>query len=116
MRLAGLVTLLKQGLRRLNLVGTSGLFPVQTLLVPENAAEELHGQLLSRRVKTVLHNGRNRGDARISFVITARHTPQDIRRALASLANALRCAPPDLWREWRERRYGHELEFRSRII
>lgn len=116
MRLAGLVALLKQGLRRLDLVGTSDLFPVQTLLVPENAAEELHGLLLSRGVKTVLHNGRNPWKARISFVITARHTPQDIRRALASLANALRSSSPDLWREWRQRRDGHELEFRSRII
>jgi 8-amino-7-oxononanoate synthase len=114
LRLARLVTLLRQGLRRLNLLGTTGLFPVQTLLAPgKGAAEELHGQLLSRGLRAVLHSGRTGGQARISFLITARHTPRDIRQALALLADALRS--PSLC-EWGGRRYGYGIEFRSRIV
>jgi len=109
-----LVALFRQGLRRLNLLGTTGLFPVQTLGTPgKGTAEELHGRLLSRGLKAVLHGGRSRGQGRISFLITARHTPRDICRALALLADAI--GSPSL-REWEERRYGYGIEFRSRIV
>jgi len=84
------------------------------LLVPGYAAvDELHGRLLSQGVRTVLHNGRNGNKARISFVITARHTRQDVRRALVSLANALGSSSPV---RRKKGDYGHEFEFRSRIV
>jgi 8-amino-7-oxononanoate synthase len=99
LRLGRLVALFRQGLRRLRLLGTSGLFPVQNIATPGNtAAEELHGRLLSRGVRTVLHNGRNRPSAMISFLITARHTPEDISDALASLHRALSGTPVCHWK------------------
>jgi 8-amino-7-oxononanoate synthase len=87
MRLAGLVSRFRHLIRKAGLVTTGGLFPVQTLARTKGLdATTLHERLLSDGVKTVLHQARNGGAARISFIITASHTPGDISRAVEALA------------------------------
>src|SRR5690348_17926975 len=53
------VALLRDGLCRLNAVGSRGLFPVQTLRMAAGLkAAELHGRLAARGIRTVQHRGR----------------------------------------------------------
>jgi 8-amino-7-oxononanoate synthase len=64
-----------------------GHFPVQTLArASKPKTRRLHERLISRRVRTVLHRSPDDDDPRISFVITARHTPEAIDRAVAVLS------------------------------
>jgi 8-amino-7-oxononanoate synthase len=51
--------------------------------------EALHRRLLRRGVRPVLHHARNGSGARLSFIITARHTPGDIARAARALRGAM---------------------------
>jgi 8-amino-7-oxononanoate synthase len=78
--------------RRLAAIGFSlidGLFPVQTLI---NTARldliRLHERLLQLGIKTVLHSNRSREEARLSFIITALHTPGQIDAAVSALVQA----------------------------
>ncbi len=87
-RLAGLVARFR---RRANQAGfhfIAGLFPMQTL-VPSREVDaiHLHERLLARGIRTVLHRARNGHGPRISFLITARHAPEEIERAAEILAN-----------------------------
>lgn len=86
-RLASLVSHFRRQLRREGFNATGGLFPVQTLAgVNGLDLATLHERLLRDGVRTVLHHARNSDGARISFVITARHTPADILHAVEALA------------------------------
>jgi len=82
---------------RLAAIGFSligGLFPVQTLV---NTARfdllRLHERLLQLGVKTVLHSNRPGEEARLSFIITALHTPSQIDEAVSALAQAATLKP-----------------------
>jgi len=87
--LARLVCRFRSGLRRLGLIANGGLFPVQTLFLPERLdAGDLHQALRDRGLQTVLHAG-NGASARISFLVTARHDFCDIDQALAGLAETI---------------------------
>ncbi|HSQ59140.1 MAG TPA: aminotransferase class I/II-fold pyridoxal phosphate-dependent enzyme [Acidobacteriota bacterium] len=56
-----------------------GYFPVQTLTgLPPNHAAEIHQALLRRGVRSVLHMARAPKSAAISFLLTARHTAEEI--------------------------------------
>jgi 8-amino-7-oxononanoate synthase len=87
-----LVQVIRRFRSRLTAAGFSavgGLFPVQTLTpIPKLNAPLLSARLLRLGVRTVLRRGHNGHTPRISFLITARHTPQDIDRAVALLAEA----------------------------
>ena len=90
---------LRAGLARLGLSTQGDDFPVQTLSVTHCAdASRLHGELLRRGVRTVLHRDRG-GTGRLSFVVGAHHRATDIDRAVAQVAQALpapleaTCAP-----------------------
>jgi 8-amino-7-oxononanoate synthase len=88
-RLAQLVRRFRKRLKQMGFSSTGGLFPVQTL-APDNNAETFHKHLLDRGVRTVLHQKRNGQGASLSFLITARHTPDELDYAvnvLADLAN-----------------------------
>jgi 8-amino-7-oxononanoate synthase len=66
-----------------------GLFPVQTLTpIPKPDASLVHERLLRLGVRTVLQRGHNGHGPRLSFLITARHTPQEIDSAVEMLAQA----------------------------
>jgi 8-amino-7-oxononanoate synthase len=61
---------------------SGGAFPVQTLRPPPGiGAESLYEGLLAQDVRTVLHRARAGAEARISFLLTARHAMHDIERA-----------------------------------
>src|SRR5262249_47826617 len=88
LRLAQRVTHLRRRMRLLNLVERGGLFPMQVVSLPDGVnAGALHEALLKRGVQTVLHRKENGTGARISFVITARHTFNEIDRAMDRLAD-----------------------------
>ncbi len=52
-------------------------------------AISLHKRLLHLGIQTVLHRARNGHGMRVSFLITARHLPQEIDLAVDALAEAL---------------------------
>lgn len=91
LRLAGLVKRFRLQLRRAGFTATGGLFPVQTLARLDGIdAATLHERLLGDGVRAVLHHARHSYDARLSFIITARHQPDEIDRAVCKLADAAR--------------------------
>jgi len=90
-RLAQLVRYLLDQLQKVGLRATGGLFPMQTLLPrPGLNPAVLHVKLLAQGIRTVLHHARNGHGCRISFIVTARHRPEEIDHAADALAVALR--------------------------
>ncbi|HHT9126835.1 MAG TPA: aminotransferase class I/II-fold pyridoxal phosphate-dependent enzyme [Candidatus Brocadiia bacterium] len=86
LRLAQLVSRFRNRLKKAGLSATGGLFPVQTLApIPEIDARTLHQRLLQLGIQTVLRHGANKNSPCISFLITTRHTPRDIDRAVDAL-------------------------------
>ncbi|WP_433968356.1 aminotransferase class I/II-fold pyridoxal phosphate-dependent enzyme [Tunturiibacter gelidiferens] len=80
----------RRGLKRLSLLGSNSLFPVQPIALPPGAnTVAVYHALLNLGVRPVLHEGC--GDHRpcISFVLTVRHRLTDINKALDSLVEAL---------------------------
>jgi 8-amino-7-oxononanoate synthase len=85
-----LVRRLRTNLDRIGLAATGGVFPVQTLEPAAGLdAVQLHERLRRQGVETVLQRGRNGCEARVSFLLTANHMPQDIDRAMEALAQIL---------------------------
>ncbi len=96
-RLASLVACFRQRMAEAGFSFRGGLFPVQTLVPsPDVDAVDLHDQLLRAGIRTVLHQARNGHGARVSFLITARHLPQEIDLAVDPLAEALRQGKPGI--------------------
>lgn len=84
MRLLGLVSHFRRALRRIAWDADGSLFPVQTISAVSGArASQLHQRLLAKGVKTVLHRGTERQEARISFLINARHGTDEIDFAVS---------------------------------
>jgi 8-amino-7-oxononanoate synthase len=76
------------GLAKAGLAAEGGLFPTQTLKLPRSLnARRLYQELLDFGVQTVLRRGHN-GNPQISFIITARHHPDEIERGVSALAAA----------------------------
>ena len=89
-RLAGLVRLFRSTASGLGLRVRGGLFPVQSLAeLPRPDVLALHGRLLRRGVRTVLRRSRRGSSGCISFILTARHSPADIYRAVEALSDAV---------------------------
>jgi len=88
-RLATGVRQFRKRLAGIGLSATGGLFPVQTL-APLNGldAAALYRRLLRLGVRTVLRRAGGSAEVRISFLITARHTPDEIDRAVDALSEA----------------------------
>jgi len=101
--------------RGLELIGRSsigGWFPVQTLRgIVGTAAVRLHQRLSQRGVQAVLSRPRNDTEARLSFLITARHSAMEIDRCidmLEALANDVKAPTnlmlmPERWRHTHSR-------------
>jgi 8-amino-7-oxononanoate synthase len=86
LRLAGLVMRFRRSAKKAGLGFRGGLFPVQTLVSASKAdTVRLHERLLQNGVRTVLHRAPHGQGLRLSFVITARHTPEAIDRAVNAL-------------------------------
>jgi 8-amino-7-oxononanoate synthase len=94
LRLASLVSRFRRQLRKAGFTATGGLFPVQTLAgVKGIDAATLHDGLLGEGVRVVLHQPRDSDDARMSFIITVGHQPDEIDRAVSKLSDAARRKP-----------------------
>ena len=94
LRLASLVKYFRHGAQSAGFRFTGGIFPVQTL-APISAAVtgRLHQRLLRQGVRAVLRRSLDGRSDRLSFVITARHTPESIDTAIAALMEALPSRP-----------------------
>jgi 8-amino-7-oxononanoate synthase len=93
LRLARVVRHFRRRLAEVGLSAEGNLFPVQTLEAPAGLdAETLHGRLQEMGTRTVLHRPRADQGARLSFIITASHTPADIDAAVGALASLARPA------------------------
>jgi 8-amino-7-oxononanoate synthase len=90
LRLARLVGYFRRRLSEVGLSAAGGLFPVQTINArPALDFVTLHSRLLRMGVRTVLHRLRAAQGARLSFIITALHSPELIDRAVSALACAV---------------------------
>ena len=85
-RLAQRVRQFRYGLGRIGWSATGGLFPVQALRCTTGPEAVRMRERLSRRgVRAVLSRARNGGQARLSFLITSRHSAMEIDRCVAML-------------------------------
>jgi 8-amino-7-oxononanoate synthase len=86
--LGQLVRRFRSRLAERGLSAVGDVFPVQTLTaVSGDAAAALHWRLGQRGLQTVLHRAHNNQEPRVSFLLTARHQPENIDRAAWILAN-----------------------------
>lgn len=87
-RLGRLVALFRRQLLKAGFPMIGGLFPVQTLAtVRHDAAQRLHRALTRHNVIAVLRQDHAGASPRLTFLLTARHGPQDIAGLVAALAN-----------------------------
>lgn len=108
-RLAGNVQLFRTGLADARWKTSGGIFPVQTLQpTPQIHSQVLYEKLRRQGIYTVLHQANGEQPACISFILTARHTPQDIGQALAAIENATGKSKQPL-----EKDYGNRLSVRK---
>ncbi len=87
-RLGRLIGRLRRHLRSIGLSAFGDPFPVQSLR--SGAREEapvLHESLRRRGIRTVLHRSCRSSAARVSVVLTCRHTPDDIDRLAGTIAD-----------------------------
>lgn len=90
LRLAQRVGQFRQGLGAIGLAADGGRFPVQVLRPSLGLdAPRLHRLLWRQGIRGVPLRGHGRGAARLGFLITARHRPEQIDACLAALAAAL---------------------------
>lgn len=93
LRLAQLVARFRKQLAKYGLSIIGGMFPVQTLMpLPGLDAGMLYERLLRLGVRTVLHRARNGHGARLSFLLNALQSTDDIDHAADTLAFAMRSA------------------------
>ena len=106
-RLLRLVGGFRKRLRQVGLSACSGFFPVQTLKpMPAVDAVRLHERLLGLGIRTVLHRARDGQVPRLSFLITALHTPSEIDQSVVALQQACALAHRRCGRQ------NHESTFR----
>jgi len=90
LRLAAAVRRFRARAAHAGLRFTGGLFPVQTLApVLGMNPIQVYERLLQRGVQAVLHRARKGRALQLSFLITARHLPQEIDLAVDTLIGAL---------------------------
>ena len=92
-RLAHLVKCFRDRIRGAGLAVDGSLFPAQVLsAAPGLSAVDLHSKLLQSGVRGVLHRVRPGGKPGISFLITARHTFQELEWTVDTLFRIARPA------------------------
>jgi 8-amino-7-oxononanoate synthase len=73
-----------------------GFFPVQTIRAQHRTQTlDLHEYLLRSGIRTVLQRGRTDAGVRISFLITARHRPEDVESVARIISRADRHLRPN---------------------
>lgn len=90
-KLAQRVAQFRKGLGSIGWASSGGWFPVQTLRgVVGNVAVQMHRYLFWHGIRTVLSRSRNNGEAHLSFLITARHTAEEIDHCIDILSTLTR--------------------------
>jgi 8-amino-7-oxononanoate synthase len=88
-RLVQLVHRFRRGVKAAGVALTPGLFPAQAIeSAPGLPLATLHQRLLERGILTALSRGEN-GRPQISFLLTARHTPEEIDTAVSAIIAVL---------------------------
>ena len=89
-RVLNRVHLFQAALRRIGLAATPGLFPVQTLQTDSTIDPiRLHEKLLEWNIRTVLQRRHGGSGARVTFLLTADHSPEDIEHVTAAIQTAV---------------------------
>jgi 8-amino-7-oxononanoate synthase len=92
-----LAALVRDFQRRIGATGVAvpqSLFPVQGLVAPHGADPgRLQRRLATQGIETAVVHGCDGRQDRLVFVLGLRHTPADLNRAAAALANALKTTP-----------------------
>lgn len=87
--LAQRVRQFRRGLAEAGLSTYGRWFPAQTLRLPPSVnVKQLHRDLDHRGVRTVLRRGHD-GQPQISFILTARHRPEEVEAAIQALATTI---------------------------
>ncbi len=90
-KLAQRVAQFRKGLGSIGWASSGGWFPVQTLRgVVGNVAVQMHQYLSRNGIRTVLSRSRNNGEAHLNFLITARHTAEEIDHCIDILSTLTR--------------------------
>lgn len=93
-QLAARVHQFRRGLAAIGLEAEGGLFPVQTLKpIPDLEAKQLYERLLKHGVRTILRRSHHDSEPRLSFIITARHSPGVIERVVDALEQVVTITP-----------------------
>jgi 8-amino-7-oxononanoate synthase len=85
-RLWQLVSRFRSGLAKAGVACRGGCFPAQTPAAPGGDVLSMHRHLLQQGIRAVLQQPRAGGAPRLSFLITASHTPIEIDEAVAAIA------------------------------
>ena len=88
LRLVQLVRRLRRGLRALGLPTGPSLFPVQALGAAGISPSTLHARLERLGIRALLHRPACSERTRVSLIVTARHTPAAIDRAVQAVGRA----------------------------
>jgi len=89
LRLLNLIRRFRQGMAAAGFRFIGDLFPVQTLIASENTdVIALYRELLATQVSAVLRSGGRTRVGLLSFLITAKHTSDDVDRATQALVAA----------------------------
>ncbi len=90
-RLAQLAHFFRNRTESMGLATARSVFPVQTIsLIPASNVFDLHTKLLQRGVRSVLHRLLHDRAPALSFLITARHTFEELEWAVDTLQRILR--------------------------
>jgi 8-amino-7-oxononanoate synthase len=93
MQLAQRVQQFRLHLGEAGLTADGGLFPIQTLrLPPDLNLERVHQELFDLGIRTFLRLGCDHG-LRLSLIVTARHSPNDIDMAVQAIAKVINEQP-----------------------
>lgn len=88
-RLLGSIRRFRRGLNEAGVTLGRGIFPIQMIRSARHVpAVTLHRRLAERGVRAVLNRGTG-GQPRVSFLLTARHTPAEIDVATAAVRDAM---------------------------
>jgi 8-amino-7-oxononanoate synthase len=107
-RLAALVHDFQSWIGATGVVAPQSLFPVQGLVAPHSAdLGQLQRRLATQGVETVVVQGCDGRQDRLTFVLGLRHTPADLGRAAAALARALKMTPHLIAASDQDRKQAH---------
>ncbi len=117
-RLGAAIGRFRAGVAGLGLRPSGGMFPVQSIASGQDLEPiELHAELLRRGIRSVVIRSRCRPGPALAFLLTARHTPDDVDATISAIADSLpvarapraRTIAPGRWQMYRTPRTSRAL-------